>query len=158
MPDSKNKTIKLVILAIIICLISGYFYYDYQRYQGLQEEMANLKMEIIASRKAGPGLGENQLLEETELIQVGGTIKKMEDGVIVLGGKIFSFEEKMLIRPDDPDNKEYRIAINRKTSINRQNQKIGLEELGEKNIISVIGKVNPYNNQEVAAEAIFVLR
>ena len=119
--------------------------------------MANLKMEIIASRNAGPGLGENQL-EETELIQVGGTIKKIENGVIILEGKIFSFEERMLIRPDDPDNKEYRIAVNHKTRIDRQNQKIGLEELGEKNIISVIGKVNPYNNQEVAAEAIFVLR
>jgi len=162
MTNLKNKTIQLIILAIIICLIVGYLYYDFQRSQKLEKEMAGLKMEIVASRNQSAGLGESplekELITETELVQVGGMVKSVEDGVIVLEGKMFSLEEKMVIKFDDPDNKEYRITLGLKTKILEKGQEIKIEDLKEGNLISVMGKANSFNKQEILAETIFVLR
>jgi len=162
MTNLKNKTIQLIILAIIICLIVGYLYYDFQRSQKLEKEMAGLKMEIVASRNQSAGLGESplekELITETELVQVGGMVKSVEDGVIVLEGKMFSLEEKMVIKFDDPDNKEYRITLGLKTKILEKGQEIEIEDLKEGDLISVMGKANSFNKQEILAETIFVLR
>jgi len=162
MANLKNKTIQLSVLAIIICLIVGYLYYDFQRSQKLEKEMAGLKMEIVASRNQSAGLGESplekELITETELVQVGGMVKSVEDGVIVLEGKMFSLEEKMVIKFDDPDNKEYRITLGLKTKILEKGQEIEIEDLKEGDLISVMGKANSFNKQEILAETIFVLR
>ncbi len=167
MTNLKNKTIQSTILILIICLIAGYIYYDFQRSQKIEKEMADLKMEMVASRNQTAGLGESplekELATETEFIRVGGMVKSVEDGIIVLEGKAFSLEEKMRIEPGDPDNKEYRISIDSKTKIDKagidkEEQEIKLENLEEGNIISVMGKSNSFNKQEVMADSIFVLR
>ena len=170
MRNLNNKKIQLIILILLIGLIGGYFYYDYQRYQGLREEVANLRTETSASQNQTVDLSKSLLKKElkpgAELIQVIGKIKKIEDGVIVLEGKMFSLEEKATINFDDfddPNNKEYRLTVSSETKINQRNQNQEIEEIKPENLkegraVSVMGKVDSFGSQEVAAEAIFVLR
>ena len=162
MTNSRNKTIiQLLFLVAIICLISGYCYYDCQRYQALEKEfkekIAAIEAQLanLGRKTVGLETGE-QSAEESESVQLGGIIKKIENGIITLEGKVFQPGEKRVILLNHPENKEYRIAVGSETLIQRNDQEIDLGNLGEGDIINIIGKVNSFNEQEIIAENIFL--
>ena len=166
MTNLKNKTIQSTILILIICLIAGYIYYDFQRYQALEKEFGKgitaLERQLAGLRKEAMGVGASSLVEPeaTEFTKLRGIIKKIEDGIIILQAVVVHPNEETL--PDFSESKEYQVVVDSKTSIQKQNQEINLADLkqGKENgdPVIVIGQANPFNKREVAAETIFVLR